>query len=203
MCVSETLLQVCEYPCSGARSRPLVWLAIFGIAWFVVWIAKRKKGGKPMNATRKVVVIVVLIASVVAVMALKQSGKGKEGQVAAEAPTVPVTAVAQDDAQRRPTTEWKQALPRLVDLGSDTCIPCKMMVPVLDELQKEYAGRLSVEFYDVRKDPSVGARYGIRVIPTQIFYDAAGNERFRHEGFFSKEDILTKWKELGMDLRSE
>jgi hypothetical protein len=38
------------------------------------------------------------------------------------------------------------------------------------------------------------------VIPTQIFYDASGKERFRHEGFISKEDILSKWKELGVDL---
>ncbi len=153
-----------------------------------------------MNAIWKVVVVVVLTGSVVAVMALKQSGKGKKGQVAAEAPTVPVTAVAQDDAQGSSATERKQALPRLVDLGSNTCIPCKMMVPVLDELKKEYAGRLSVEFYDVREDPSVGAKYGIRVIPTQIFFDASGKELFRHEGFIAKEDIVAKFKECGVDL---
>ncbi len=153
-----------------------------------------------MNATWKVVVVVALIAAVVAVVALKQSGKGREGEVTTDVSAVPATTLARGDAKASPTTERKQVLPRLVDLGSDTCIPCKMMMPVLDELKKEYAGRLSVEFYDVRKDPSVGAQYGIRVIPTQIFYDAAGNERFRHEGFFSKEDILAKWKELGVDL---
>jgi thioredoxin 1 len=38
------------------------------------------------------------------------------------------------------------------------------------------------------------------VIPTQIFYDAAGRELFRHEGFFGKDDILAKWKELGVSL---
>jgi hypothetical protein len=48
--------------------------------------------------------------------------------------------------------------------------------------------------------PDAGTPYKISLIPTQIFFDAAGKERFRHEGFFSKEDILAKWKELGVDL---
>jgi hypothetical protein len=73
-------------------------------------------------------------------------------------------------------------------------------MPVLDELREEYAGRLGVEFYDVRKDPSQAAKYGIRVIPTQIFFDASGKELFRHEGFFGKEDILATWKACGVDL---
>jgi thioredoxin 1 len=41
------------------------------------------------------------------------------------------------------------------------------------------------------------------MIPTQIFYDADGNELFRHEGFYAKEDILAKWAELGIDLSNE
>ena len=156
-----------------------------------------------MNATWKVVVVVALAAAVVAVVVLKQSGTSREEPVAADVAAVPAAALAQGEPPAGSATDPKQALPRLVDLGSDTCIPCKMMMPVLDELRKEYVGRLSVEFYDVRKDPSVGARYGIRVIPTQIFFDASGRERFRHEGFFSKEDILAKWKELGVDLHTE
>jgi thioredoxin 1 len=77
-----------------------------------------------------------------------------------------------------------------------------MMMPILAELKSQYADRLSVEFYDVREDQGAVQRYRISVIPTQIFYDASGNERFRHEGFFSKEDIPAKWKELGVDLSS-
>jgi thioredoxin 1 len=53
---------------------------------------------------------------------------------------------------------------------------------------------------DVWENPKAGQPYGIKMIPTQIFYDAAGKELFRHEGFFSKEDILAKWKELGVNL---
>jgi len=90
--------------------------------------------------------------------------------------------------------------PRLVDLGADKCIPCKMMKPILDELRSEYKGIFDVVFIDVWKDPAPGQKAGIRVIPTQIFYDASGKELFRHEGFYSKEDILSKWKELGLDM---
>ena len=94
----------------------------------------------------------------------------------------------------------KIRLPRLVELGADRCIPCKMMAPILEELRREYSGKLEVAFIDVWKDPGAGKRYGIRMIPTQIFYDASGRELFRHVGFFPKEDILAKWKELGVDL---
>jgi len=91
-------------------------------------------------------------------------------------------------------------LPKLVDLGADKCIPCKLMAPILKELKTEYAGRMDVEFMDVWKDPAPGRQYKIRLIPTQIFFDASGKELFRHEGFFGKEDILAKWKELGVDI---
>ena len=75
-----------------------------------------------------------------------------------------------------------------------------MMAPILEELKTEYAGRLRVDVIDVWKNPDAGKEYGIRIIPTQIFYDASGKELFRHEGFFGKADILAKWKELGIDI---
>jgi thioredoxin 1 len=94
-------------------------------------------------------------------------------------------------------------LPKLVDLGADKCIPCKAMAPILKDLKAEFAGRMDVEFIDVWKDPKPGKAYKIKLIPTQIFFDASGKERFRHEGFFGKEDILAKWKELGVDVKAK
>jgi thioredoxin 1 len=92
-------------------------------------------------------------------------------------------------------------IPKLVDLGADKCIPCKMMAPILDELKKEYTNRLDVIFIDVWKNADEGSKYKIRVIPTQIFYSPEGKELFRHEGFYSREDILAKWKELGHEFK--
>jgi thioredoxin 1 len=94
-------------------------------------------------------------------------------------------------------------LPRLVDLAAGKCIPCKMMAPILEELKKEYAGRMNVEFIDVWENPDAGKPYSIEIIPTQIFFNAEGKELFRHVGFFAKEDILAKWKELGVDLAAK
>lgn len=93
-------------------------------------------------------------------------------------------------------------LPRLVDLGADRCIPCKKMAPILEELSRTYQGVFDVEFVDVWKNPGAAREWGIRVIPTQIFIDAAGTERFRHQGFMSREAILAKWSELGVPLPS-
>jgi len=91
-----------------------------------------------------------------------------------------------------------KALPRLLDLGAGKCIPCKMMKPILDGLRESHAEVFKTEFIDVWENESEAKKYGINMIPTQIFFDAAGKELFRHEGFMSKEDILGKWKELGV-----
>lgn len=91
-------------------------------------------------------------------------------------------------------------LPKLIDLGAGKCIPCKMMVPILDELKTEYAGKLIVEVIDVWENPKESEKYGVTIIPTQIFYDPEGKEFFRHEGFFAKEDILNEFKKKGIKL---
>lgn len=93
-----------------------------------------------------------------------------------------------------------QGIPRLVDLGADKCIPCKKMAPILKAMKEEYAGRMVVEFIDVWKNPDAGKQYKVEVIPTQIFYDPSGKELYRHKGFMSREDILSRWKKLGFDF---
>lgn len=90
--------------------------------------------------------------------------------------------------------------PLLLDLGAGKCVPCRMMAPILDELKEEYAGRFDVEFIDVWENPDAAAQYGIRAIPVQIFFDADGQELYRHQGFFAKDGILKKWEDLGVDL---
>ena len=89
------------------------------------------------------------------------------------------------------------ALPVLLDLGSDSCVACKTMEPILDEMRETFEGQFHVRFLDARKDRSVASEYGIIVIPTQIFFDEDGGELFRHQGFYGREDILAKWAELG------
>ena len=99
--------------------------------------------------------------------------------------------------------KFAHARPKLLELGSKNCIPCRMMEPILESLKKKYGDKLEVEFIDVRKVRSAARKYRIRVIPTQIFFSHDGKELFRHRGFMPEEDIIAKWKELGYDLEKE
>jgi thioredoxin 1 len=86
----------------------------------------------------------------------------------------------------------------MVDLGAKKCIPCKMMAPILEKLEKVYAGKAAVVFLDVWEDPAPARRFGIRAIPTQIFFDNKGREVYRHEGFLSEEAIVRRFKDMGV-----
>jgi thioredoxin 1 len=112
-------------------------------------------------------------------------------------------SIAPDDgmAQSSKVAKGNPKLPRLVDVGADKCVPCIMMAPILEELKKEYAGVLDVEFVDVWKNPQAGRQYGIRGIPTQIFYDANGKELKRRMGYISKQGILDEFAKLGIPLK--
>ncbi len=90
-------------------------------------------------------------------------------------------------------------LPVLIDLGRGTCVPCKMMLPILQKLQEEYKGRAIIKIIDIRYDPEPARVYKIRLIPTQIFFDATGKEIYRHEGFMDKISIEQKLKEIGVN----
>lgn len=92
-----------------------------------------------------------------------------------------------------------QGMVTMVDLGAKSCIPCRMMAPILVELEKEYRGRAAIVFIDVWEDYGAVDRFGIKAIPTQIFYDADGGERLRHVGFMSKEAIVAELRKLGVE----
>jgi thioredoxin 1 len=90
----------------------------------------------------------------------------------------------------------------MVDLGAKKCIPCKMMAPIFEELQEEYAGLASIVFIDVWEHREQAQRFGIRGIPTQIFYDTQGKEIKRHVGFLDKKSIVAMFDKLGVPQES-
>ena len=161
------------------------------------------RGRKHSGSRKRGLIIIGLMVVVVAVFVVKQQrhvlapsqesmenrpeGSDRSEQITAGNPGL--------SGQPKPTV-----LPRLLDLGADKCVPCKMMAPILEQLKEEYKGRFKVDVIDVWKDPAASRSWRIRVIPTQIFFDGSGKELYRHEGFFSKEDILKKWKDLGVDV---
>ena len=86
----------------------------------------------------------------------------------------------------------------MVDLGADSCIPCRMMAPILEELKQEYKGKAVIAVIDVRYDKPAIEKYRLQAIPTQVFFDREGREVERHVGFMEKEAIVAVLKRLGV-----
>lgn len=126
----------------------------------------------------KILIVVVLLGAIGAVLYMRQ-------QMTPSAPSSEdLTEVAH--------------LPRLLDVGSTVCVPCRMMMPVMEHLRKQYAGKLEVAFIDIHTDAKALDRYGVTEIPTQIYFDSKGVERFRHVGFYPEKDLVAKLTELGV-----
>ncbi len=94
----------------------------------------------------------------------------------------------------------------MIDLGAKKCIPCKMMAPILDKLEKAYKGKADIVFIDVWENRQQGTRFKIRAIPTQIFFNVQGEEVFRHVGFFDEKSIVKQLDKMGVatpDLKNK
>jgi len=112
----------------------------------------------------------------------------------------PKKQVARTDSTAVSTTTQEKPKVTFVELGSVNCIPCKMMQPVMEAIEEEFGSQIEVVFHDVWKDAEPGRKYGIKLIPTQVFLDETGTEFFRHEGFFPKEDIEKLLVEKGLKI---
>jgi len=100
--------------------------------------------------------------------------------------------------RRIPKEIAKIPLPKLFDFGAGKCIPCKAMAPILKELAEEYKGRVVIKVIEVYEEREVTQVNRIRLIPTQIFFDAKNQEVFRHEGFMDKEQIKKVFQRMGV-----
>ena len=127
---------------------------------------------------RNVGIVVAVAALVIGVAWFKESRRPDE--------TTPVTSAPAAN------------LPRLVDVGSTTCDACKRLAPVLDELRREYEGRVIVDFIDSYKHPSAKLLYDVRAIPTLILFNADDEEVWRQEGFVSKENLIARFAQVGV-----
>jgi thioredoxin 1 len=144
-----------------------------------------------MSQTWKIAIVAVLIVSIIGVISIKRNRSNNETDgnlTAASAGQLP------DEYKLKNLTG--KGIPVLVDVGAESCIPCKLMAPILKELKEELHGKILVQFLNLDTYPGLAAEYKISLKPTQIFYDASGKEVSRHEGFYAKEDILAKLKEL-------
>ena len=111
---------------------------------------------------------------------------------------------AANKKNKRGSKKVSEFLVTFVELGSVKCIPCKMMQPIMKEIEEEYKGRVKVVFYDVwtEEGSPYAKKYAIRAIPTQVFLDRDGKEFFRHTGFFPKEEIVKIFTRLRLESPS-
>ena len=77
-----------------------------------------------------------------------------------------------------------------IELGSVNCIPCRQMQPVMKSIEEKFGEQVKVVFHDVWKDKAPAQKYGIQLIPTQVFLDENGKEFYRHEGFYAEDEII-------------
>ncbi len=141
-------------------------------------------------ALARVAVIVVFFVLLGAIIYLKSKGS-EEPRASGPEPAARASAGG---------TTPEQTLPAILEFGRGQCTMCKLMKPILDELQKELAGKVEIRIVDTSESPKEAERYKVTTIPTQIFLDSTGKELYRHEGFLPKDKILAKLKELGIQL---
>lgn len=129
---------------------------------------------------KRVLILALVISAIFGVVMLKKSGK-----------------------TNTPLPVHTLGIPRLLDLGSKGCTACTLLEPVLEALREKHAGHLQVDFIDVWEHEQVATDFDIELIPVQIFFDAAGNEIDRHQGFITMEEIEDRFIELGVSLHAE
>jgi len=88
----------------------------------------------------------------------------------------------------------KAELPVLVDFFAEWCGPCKMMAPVLEDISKEYSGKIKVVKVDVDHAGSSAAHYGIMSVPTLMLFKD-GKVVSQSAGALSKYELKNKLRE--------
>jgi thioredoxin 1 len=96
------------------------------------------------------------------------------------------------------TKARKEGKAVMLEIGSVGCIPCEKMRPIMKKLLDNYKGKLEVIFVDIKVDRKTASKFGVYMIPTQVFLDKTGREFYRHIGFFPYEDIVPVLKKAGL-----
>ena len=115
----------------------------------------------------------------------------------------PLQAEVISEPPTNTSEDLKKALqsqkPVLVDFGSNKCIPCRQIRPILREIEKEYKGKAHVLIIDVFEIRELGREHRIQLIPTLVFFNRSGKEVFRRSGTWDKNSMIQKLREAGMN----
>lgn len=106
-------------------------------------------------------------------------------------------SVSSDSGSELPSVPV-EGMVTMLDLGATKCIPCKMMAPIIEKMEKDYQGKAAIVFIDVWEHREQAMKFGVRSIPTQIFFDAQGKEVYRHVGFLDEKMIVAQLTKMGV-----
>jgi thioredoxin 1 len=126
----------------------------------------------------------------------------KEARIEIDGKALQKLAVVEPGMETQTEADFRKAFkggkPMVVDFGSNSCIPCRQLRPVLQKVRKDHEGRLEVLIIEIQKNQQLAAEYRIQVMPTVVFIDKAGKEVFRHQGFMSEEKIKEQLAKMGL-----
>jgi thiol-disulfide isomerase/thioredoxin len=86
--------------------------------------------------------------------------------------------------------------PTLIEFRSRICPYCYQLAEVLGELERKYAGQITVRYYTTETDEPMFKQYRVSLLPTLVILNASGSEVYRHEGALSKESLVSTLKGL-------
>jgi thioredoxin 1 len=125
-------------------------------------------------------------ATAIAIVALATgAGMACFAWVGREPEPLPHGTLVDDDVQRA----LSKGKPTVVEFGANACATCREMKPVLAQLAQLHADRIVVVDIDIRRQRDYASRYAIHVMPTQVFFDAAGREVSRNTGKIGLADM--------------
>jgi len=139
-----------------------------------------------------VIIIAIVVLAAAGLLVAKRVGAGRRSSpVTTHALSRVLNGAAVSDA-------LKSGRPTIAEFGLGTCEVCKKMAPLLEKAAAEYAGKANIVSVDLDEYAALGRYYGIRAMPTQIYFNIRGEEVDRHIGFLPSEAIASKLAELGV-----
>ncbi|MBR0598555.1 thioredoxin family protein [Sinanaerobacter chloroacetimidivorans] len=144
-------------------------------------MANNQNVSTPKSLVIKIVIIIIIIAVLVTLWFVKNADVEKGADNNIDSGSITETKDINPDFALNVTEALdleklkSYGVPIIIDFGSDSCIPCKEMAPVLEKLNAELQGKAIIRFVDVWKYPDLAQDYPLSVIPTQMLFDKDGN----------------------------
>lgn len=129
---------------------------------------------KPEKKTllKKTLLVIAIVAAIAVIWFVKNGGTQRDTTAGIEQSQADFALEAESVDL---TSLLTYGLPVIIDFGSDSCIPCKEMAPVLAAMNEAFQGKAIIKFVDVWKNADGANGFPVQVIPTQILFDTAGN----------------------------